>query len=201
MEERGLGKGWGPEWSPGSSLRQSGPAPPPTTTISPPCPSLPGEGAEAGPAQMPVNGVGGGAAGWLMRARGGRGDRDRVRCAERWARRPPRPRCRSARTPRLPVLSALVSVPRAPPHSSSVQCSCSPLPHPPGPRCSIHTHRRAPPSPGSSCSRRSWAPPRLPRSPPDRTDWKGGARTTRRRRAAAPLHAEVGRGPGPAPIA
>lgn len=120
-------------------------APPP---ISPPCPSLPGEGAEAGAAQMPVNGVGGGAAGWLMRARGGRGDRDRVRCAERWARRPPRPRCRSARTPRLPVLSAPVSVPRAPPHSSSVQCSRSRLPHPRGPRGSIHTHRRAPPHQG-----------------------------------------------------
>ncbi|KAF3822938.1 hypothetical protein GH733_010374 [Mirounga leonina] len=54
---------------------------------------------------------------------------------------------------------------------------------------------------GSSCKRRSWARPRLPRSPPDRADWKGGARTTRRRCAAAPLHAWAGRGPGPAPTA
>lgn len=49
------------------------------------------------------------------------------------------------------------------------------------------------------------APPRLPRSPPDRTDWKeggrGGAGTTRRRCAAAPLHAWAWRGSDPAPSA
>lgn len=135
-----------------------------------------------------------------MQERGGRGGKDRASVSEsgprsRWASRPRPGPCACPFSPRL---------------------SPSPRRHPTPPPCNfaaplsrptwrapkrLSTPTAEPPSPGSSCKRRSWARPRLPRSPPERADWKGGARTTRRRCAAAPLHAWAGRGPGPAPTA
>lgn len=141
MEVRGLEKGWGPEWSPGSSLLQSGPAPHPP----PHFPSLPftPRGRGRGRPRPDALKRGRGRRVWLANAEKGRAwgqkrsSRQRVGPAEQVGQPTP------AALARLAILSALVSVTQAPPHSSSVRFYCSPLPpHRAGPDASNHTHGR-----------------------------------------------------------
>lgn len=197
MEVRGLEKGWGPEWSPGSSLLQSGPAPHP----SPHFPSLPftPRGRGRGRPRPDALKRGGGRRVWLANAGKGRAwgqrpsSRQRAGPAEQVGQPTP------AALARLPILSALVSVTQAPPHSSSA-ILLLPSPAPPrGPRC-VQPH--------------PW--PSLPhQGPPAATaagllhDSQGPRRTAPTGRgalgqpagAAQPRPFTHGRGPGPAPTA
>lgn len=128
VEVRGLEKGWGPEWSPRSSLLQSGPVPPPHPTPPPPLPQPALHSQGKGPREAPprCSEAGWGMA-WLNARKG-----QRVGSAWQVGRhRARRPRCTCAGTPCSSILSALVPITQPPPRSSSMQLHCSPLPPPP----------------------------------------------------------------------